>query len=162
MKKLATLGAVALLAFSVTACNKADPVADYKKFQEWYQMQEKTQATAQAEFQKQLAEVMGQQQKDPKAIEALLSNFASKVQETLKSLDAIDVKSEEIKALKDKTKAVLGLSNEVLTEQVKVMSTPANEAQAAQQAIQAKAQQLTQVAQELQKLQADLKAKFEK
>ncbi|WGE32390.1 hypothetical protein NYR60_01880 [Actinobacillus genomosp. 2] len=161
MKKLATLGAVALLAFSVTACNKADPAADYKKFQEWYQMQEKTQATAQAEFQKQLTEVMGQQQKDPKALETLLNSFAGKVQETLKSLDTIDVKSEEIKALKDKTKAVLGLSNEVLTEQVKLMAAPTAD-QAAQQAIQAKTQQLTQTAQELQKLQADLKAKFEK
>lgn len=159
MKKLATIGAVALLAFSVTACNKADPAADYKKFQEWYQVQEQTQATAQAEFQKQLAEVMGQKEKDPKALEAVLNNFAGKVQETLKSLDAVDVKSEEIKALKDKTKAVLGLSSEVLSEQVKVMAAPTAEAQ---QAIQAKAAQLNQAAQELQKLQADLKAKFAK
>ncbi|WGE75898.1 hypothetical protein [Actinobacillus equuli] len=158
MKKLATIGAVALLAFSVTACNKADPAADYKKFQEWYQVQEQTQATAQAEFQKQLAEVMGQKEKDPKALEAVLNNFG-KVQETLKSLDAVDVKSEEIKALKDKTKAVLGLSSEVLSEQVKVMAAPTAEAQ---QAIQAKAVQLNQAAQELQKLQADLKAKFAK
>ncbi|WP_018652216.1 hypothetical protein [Actinobacillus capsulatus] len=159
MKKLATIGAVALLAFSVTACNKADPAADYKKFQEWYQVQEQTQATAQAEFQKQLAEVMSQAEKDPKALETVLNNFAGKVQETLKSLDAVDVKSEEIKALKDKTKAVLGLSSEVLSEQVKVMSAPTAEAQ---QAIQAKAAQLNQAAQELQKLQADLKAKFAK
>lgn len=159
MKKLATIGAVALLAFSVTACNKADPAADYKKFQEWYQVQEQTQATAQAELQKQLTEVMSQAQKDPKALETVLNTFAGKVQETLKSLDAVDVKSEEIKALKDKTKAVLGLSNEVISEQVKVMAAPTAEAQ---QAIQAKAQQLNQAAQELQKLQADLKAKFEK
>lgn len=159
MKKLATIGAVALLAFSVTACNKADPAADYKKFQEWYQVQEQTQATAQAEFQKQLAEVMGQKEKDPKALETVLNNFAGKVQETLKSLDTIDVKSEEIKTLKDKTKAVLALSNEVLSEQVKVMAAPTAEAQ---QAIQAKAVQLNQAAQELQKLQADLKAKFAK
>ncbi|ABN73436.1 hypothetical protein ACQP31_01760 [Actinobacillus pleuropneumoniae] len=159
MKKLATIGAVALLAFSVTACNKADPAADYKKFQEWYQVQEQTQATAQAELQKQLTEVMSQAQKDPKALEAVLNTFAGKVQETLKSLDAVDVKSAEIKALKDKTKAVLGLSNEVISEQVKVMAAPTAEAQ---QAIQAKATQLNQAAQELQKLQADLKAKFEK
>ncbi|UKH15910.1 hypothetical protein [Actinobacillus pleuropneumoniae] len=159
MKKLATIGAVALLAFSVTACNKADPAADYKKFQEWYQVQEQTQAAAQAELQKQLTEVMSQAQKDPKALEAVLNTFAGKVQETLKSLDAVDVKSAEIKALKDKTKAVLGLSNEVISEQVKVMAAPTAEAQ---QAIQAKATQLNQAAQELQKLQADLKAKFEK
>ncbi|ABY68939.1 hypothetical protein [Actinobacillus pleuropneumoniae] len=159
MKKLATIGAVALLAFSVTACNKADPAVDYKKFQEWYQVQEQTQATAQAELQKQLTEVMSQAQKDPKALEAVLNTFAGKVQETLKSLDAVDVKSAEIKALKDKTKAVLGLSNEVISEQVKVMAAPTAEAQ---QAIQAKATQLNQAAQELQKLQADLKAKFEK
>lgn len=159
MKKLATIGAVALLAFSVTACNKADPAADYKKFQEWYQVQEQTQATAQAELQKQLTEVMSQAQKDPKALEAVLNTFAGKVQETLKSLDAVDVKSAEIKALKGKTKAVLGLSNEVISEQVKVMAAPTAEAQ---QAIQAKATQLNQAAQELQKLQADLKAKFEK
>ncbi|WP_427838884.1 hypothetical protein ACQP43_01740 [Actinobacillus pleuropneumoniae] len=159
MKKLATIGAVALLAFSVTACNKADPAVDYKKFQEWYQVQEQTQATAQAELQKQLTEVMSQAQKDPKALEAVLNTFAGKVQETLKSLDAVDVKSAEIKALKDKTKAVLGLSNEVISEQVKVMTAPTAEAQ---QAIQAKATQLNQAAQELQKLQADLKAKFEK
>ncbi|WP_150539943.1 hypothetical protein [Actinobacillus vicugnae] len=159
MKKLTTIGAVALLAFSVTACNKADPAADYKKFQEWYQVQEQSQAAAQAEFQKQLTEVMGQAEKDPKALETVLNNFAGKVQETLKSLDAIDVKSEEIKALKDKTKAVLGLSNEVLSDQVKVMAAPTAEAQ---QAIQAKAEKLNQAAQDLQKLQAELKAKFTK
>lgn len=159
MKKLTTIGAIALLAFSVTACNKADPAAEYKKFQEWYQVQEQTQATAQAEFQKQLSDVMGQAEKDPKALETVLNNFAGKVQETLKSLDAIDVKSEEIKALKDKTKAVLTLSNEVLSDQVKIIATPTPEAQ---QAIQAKAQQLNQAASELQKLQADLKAKFAK
>ena len=157
MKKLATIGAVALLAFSVTACNKGDPVADYKKFQEWYKVQEQSQATAQAEFQKQLADVMSKEPKDPKAVETVLNDFAGKVQETLKSLDAVEVGSDEIKGLKDKTKAVLALSSEVLTDQVKIMAAPTAEAQ---KALQDKAERLNQTAGELQKLQADLNAKY--
>lgn len=159
MKKLATIGAVALLAFSITACNKADPAADYQKFQAWYQTQEKAQAQAQADFQQQLAEVMGKQPQDPKALEAVLSTFAGKVQETVKSLDTVDVKSDEIKPLKDKTKALLTLSGDVLADQIKLMSAPTAEAK---QALQAKTQQLNQAAADLQKLQADLKAKFAK
>ncbi|AAP95513.1 hypothetical protein A6046_06600 [[Haemophilus] ducreyi] len=157
MKKLTTISAIALLAFSVTACNKPDPATDYKKFEEWYQLQEKTQATAQAEFQQQLAEIMAKDPKDPEAVDALLQSFSAKVQETLASLEKVDVNSDEIKALKEKTKTVLALSSEVLTEQLKVLATPNDEAQ---KVVQTKAEQLKEKAIELQKLQENLKAKF--
>ncbi|MCK3658161.1 hypothetical protein A4G18_05425 [Pasteurellaceae bacterium Pebbles2] len=157
MKKLATIGAIALLALSVTACEKADPVADYKKYDEWYQTQAPIQTAAQAEFNQQLADAMSSN--DSKKLEAAFQNFAGKVQETLKSLDAVNVKSDEIKALKEKAKGLLNLSNEVLTEQAKLVAEPNAEKQ---QAVQAKADKVKEYAGELEKLQAELQGKFSK
>lgn len=155
MKKLTTISAVALLTFGVAACNKVDPAAEYKQFQEWQQSQETARAEAQAEFQQQLA----QAQKDPKALETVLQNFAAKVQSTLNSLDSLNVKSEEIKGLKEKVRSVLSLSTELLTEQAKLLTTPSADAE---KAIQEKTVKLTEEANALQKLQADLNAKFAK
>lgn len=157
MKKLATLGLTALLAFGLVGCKKEDPAAEYKKFQAWQQSQEQVQQTAQAEFQTKLAAFMQSEQKDPKVLNDLLNGLSTRIQESVKSLDSVDVKSAEVKALKDKTKALLTLSTDVLAEQTKVLVAPSEEAQ---KAVQAKAAQLQQSVVELQKLQADLQAKF--
>lgn len=70
----------------------------------------------------------------------------------LKYLDA------QIKTFKEKTKSVLTLSSEVISEQVKTISTPND--QAALQAVQQKAQSLIEAGNELQKLNVELQQRF--
>lgn len=159
MKKLATLSAIALASFAVTACNKADPAAEYKQFQAWQQTQEKVRSEAQAEFQQQLVQFSAQQNSDIKNLEPVLQDFARKIEETGKSLDALNVKSNEIKGLKEKAKTVLTLSTELLTDQAKLLITPNEEAQ---KALQAKTTKLMEEANALQQLQAELDTKFGK
>ncbi|HDL6294653.1 TPA: lipoprotein HlpB, partial [Mannheimia haemolytica] len=126
--------------------------ADYQKLVDWNTAQESTMATAQAELQKKLAT------QDPKQIQEGLSAFNKKVEETVKSLDAIEVSDAQIKTFKEKTKSVLTLSSEVISEQVKTISTPND--QAALQAVQQKAQSLIEAGNELQKLNVELQQRF--
>ncbi|MEE3730764.1 Uncharacterised protein [Mannheimia haemolytica] len=126
--------------------------ADYQKLVDWNTVQESTMATAQAELQKKLAT------QDPKQIQEGLSAFNKKVEETVKSLDAIEVSDAQIKTFKEKTKSVLTLSSEVISEQVKTISTPND--QAALQAVQQKAQSLIEAGNELQKLNVELQQRF--
>ncbi|MDW0616262.1 hypothetical protein P2G70_01640 [Mannheimia haemolytica] len=95
---------------------------------------------------------------DPKQIQEGLSAFNKKVEETVKSLDAIEVSDAQIKTFKEKTKSVLTLSSEVISEQVKTISTPND--QAALQAVQQKAQSLIEAGNELQKLNVELQQRF--
>ncbi|QIM67016.1 lipoprotein HlpB [Mannheimia granulomatis] len=188
MNKLTKISATALVALFLAACDKpaqkapaAEPAkttesapvaqasateaakpmveapteaakADYQKLVDWNVAQEKTMATAQAELQQKLAS------QDPKQIQEGLTTFKQKVSEVVKSLESIEVSDAQIKAFKEKTKSVLTLSSEVLSEQVKAMGTPND--QALVEALQKKTQALIEEGNELQKLNAELQQRF--
>lgn len=188
MNKLTKISATALVALFLAACDKpeqkapvAEPAkttesvpaaqapatetakpmveapteaakADYQKLVDWNVAQEKTMATAQAELQQKLAT------QDPKQMQEGLTVFNQKVSEVVKSLESIEVSDAQIKAFKEKTKSVLTLSSEVLSEQVKTMATPND--QALVEALQKKTQSLIEEGNELQKLNAELQQRF--
>lgn len=124
---------------------------DFKKILDWNKTQEQIANAAQKTLQEKLAT------QDPKQIEAALAEFTKTVEETIKSLDAVEVKNALVKTFKEKTKAVLGLSNTIVADSVKVMANPTAEAQ---EALKAKTQQLLSQGGELQKLQAELQQTF--
>ncbi|WP_294088580.1 lipoprotein HlpB [uncultured Actinobacillus sp.] len=124
---------------------------DFKKILDWNKTQEQIANAAQKTLQEKLAT------QDPKQIEAALSEFTKTVEETIKSLDAVEVKNALVKTFKEKTKEVLGLSNTIVADSVKVMANPTAEAQ---EALKAKTQQLLSQGGELQKLQTELQQTF--
>ena len=124
---------------------------DFKKILDWNKTQEQIANAAQKTLQEKLAT------QDPKQIEAALSEFTKTVEDTIKSLDAVEVKNALVKTFKEKTKEVLGLSNTIVADSVKVMANPTAEAQ---EALKAKTQQLLSQGGELQKLQAELQQTF--
>lgn len=134
-----------------TSATNEQGIADFKKIVDWNQAQEQALAASQAELQQKIATG------DKGQIEAALKTFTTKVDEVLKSLDAVEVKDAAVALFKDKTKQTLTLSNELIAESVKVMANPTAEAQ---QVIQEKSQVLIQAGQELQKLQLELQQKF--
>ncbi len=125
--------------------------ADFKKILDWNKTQEQIANAAQKTLQEKLAT------QDPKQIEAALTEFTKTVEETIKSLDAVEVKNALVKTFKEKTKEVLGLSNTIVADSVKVMANPTAEAQ---ESLKAKTQQLLSQGGELQKLQAELQQTF--
>lgn len=137
---------------TTTAAPSEAAKADFQKLVEWNAAQEQTMAAAQAELQQKLTS------QDPKQIQEGLSAFNKKVEDTIKSLDAINVSDEQIKAFKEKTKSVLELSSDVLSSQVKVMTTP-NDASLVE-TIQKKSEALIGASTELQKLNAELQQRF--
>lgn len=151
MKKLMKLSATLLFAFCLSACEKPDPAADFKKLVEFGEKQQQSQAAFQSELRQKLAT------QDPQQIEAALTEFNQKVMQIAKELDAVEVKSEEIKAFKAKMKQGLTLSNELLSESVKMMKNPSEELQ---KSLQVKTQNALDFGKELQKLQAELQAKY--
>lgn len=188
MNKFTKISATALFAIFLTACDKpankpaeapkaesapaaqqapaaeaakteAAPVAadqqgaeDFKKIVDWNLSQEKALAGFQAELQQKLAS------QDKAQIEEALKTFTTKVDEVLKSLDALEIKNADVNAFKAKTKETLTLSNELIAESVKAMANPT--ATDVQKVIQDKTQQLMQSGADLQKLQAELQQKF--
>lgn len=172
MNKLTKIGATALFALFLSACDKAadtqpapaanttGPVealseaakADFQKILEWNQLQDKQLAEANAALQQKLVT------QDPKQIQEGLTEFNKQVEFMVKSLEAIEVSDAQIKAFKDKTKQVLSLSSEVLVGQVKAMATPND--QAAAQSVQQKSQTLIEAGSELQKLNVELQQRF--
>ncbi|HGO5853689.1 TPA: lipoprotein HlpB [Mannheimia haemolytica] len=137
---------------TVTTTETEAAKADYQKLVAWNDAQDKSMQAAQAELQQKLAT------QDPKQIQEGLTAFNSKVEETVKSLDAIEVSDAQIKTFKEKTKSVLTLSSEVLSDQVKAISNPNDEA--LKQAVQKKAETLMQANTELQKLSNELQQRF--
>ena len=121
---------------------------DFKKILDWNKTQEQIANAAQKTL---------QATQDPKQIEAALTEFTKTVEDTIKSLDAVEVKNALVKTFKEKTKEVLGLSNTIVADSVKVMANPTAEAQ---EALKAKTQQLLSQGGELQKLQAELQQTF--
>ncbi|MDY2946517.1 MAG: lipoprotein HlpB [Mannheimia varigena] len=126
--------------------------ADYQKLVAWNAEQEASMAAAQAELQQKLAT------QDAKQMQDGLSTFSKKVEDTVKSLDAVEVSDTQLKEFKEKTKSVLTLSNEVISEQVKALSNPSDEA--AKQALQQKTQTLINAGNELQQLNVALQQRF--
>ncbi|MDO4430565.1 MAG: hypothetical protein Q4B95_04605 [Lonepinella koalarum] len=151
MNKLLKIGAPVLFAFFLSACDKPDPAADFKRLMEFSEKQQQSQIAFQAELQQKLAS------QDPKQIEVALNDFSEKVKATAKDLEAVEVKSDEVKAFKVKMTEALNLSNELLADSVKMMQNPTIEAQ---QALQQKSQQALKTAEELQKQQAELQQKY--
>lgn len=151
MKKLMKLSAILLFAFCLSACEKPDPAADFKKLVEFGEKQQQSQVAFQTELRQKLAT------QDPQQIEAALTEFNQKVMQITKELDAVEVKSDEIKAFKAKMKQGLTLSNELLSESVKMMKNPSEELQ---KSLQVKTQNALDFGKELQKLQAELQAKY--
>lgn len=151
MNNVMKIGAMVLLAFFVSACDKPDPAADFRRLMEFSEKQQQSQIAFQAELQQKLAS------QDPKQIESALNEFSEKVKVTAKELDAVEVKSDEVKAFKVKMKDALTLSNELLSDSVKMIQTPTEEGQ---QALEQKAQDALKIAEELQKQQAELQQKY--
>lgn len=153
MKKLMKLSATLLFAFCLSACEKPDPAADFKKLVEFGEKQQQSQVAFQTELRQKLAT------QDPQQIEAALTEFNQKVMQITKELDAVEVKSDEIKSFKSKMKDGLTLSSELLADSIKVMQNPTEEGQ---KALQEKTQNTLKTAQELQQIQMELQKKYAK
>ncbi|MEG9499187.1 lipoprotein HlpB [Mannheimia indoligenes] len=184
MNKFTKISATALVALFLAACDKPAPKApateaapaatpaaetakqaemtvaapseaakaDYQKLAAWNAEQEKSMQAAQVELQQKLAT------QDPKQMQEGLVAFNKKVEDTVKSLEAVDLSDAQLKELKEKSKSALTLSSEVLNEQVKVLSNPADEA--LKQSAQKKSEALIEINTELQRISAEVEKRF--
>lgn len=140
-------------AVQLSAEELAQGKTDLQKILDWNKAQEQAANAAQQKLQTELAT------NDPKKVEAALVEFTKTVDETVKTLDAVEVKSPLVVAFKAKTKEVLTLSSSIVADSVKVMSQPTPESQ---NALAEKTQQLIQEGNVLQQLQAELQQTFGK
>ena len=138
-------------AVQLSAEELAQGKTDLQKILDWNKAQEQAANAAQQKLQTELAT------NDPKKVEAALVEFTKTVDETVKTLDAVEVKSPLVVAFKAKTKQVLTLSSSIVADSVKVMSQPTPESQ---NALAEKTQQLIQEGNVLQQLQAELQQTF--
>ena len=138
-------------AVQLSAEELAQGKTDLQKILDWNKAQEQAANAAQQKLQTELAT------NDPKKVEAALVEFTKTVDETVKTLDAVEVKSPLVVAFKAKTKEVLTLSSSIVEDSVKVMSQPTPESQ---NALAEKTQQLIQEGNVLQQLQAELQQTF--
>lgn len=138
-------------AVQLSAEELAQGKADLQKILDWNKAQETAANAAQQKLQEQLAT------NDPKKIEAALVEFTKAVDETVKTLDAVEVKNTLVANFKAKTKEVLALSSTIVADSVKVMAQPTPESQ---NALAEKTQQLIQEGNALQQLQAELQQVF--
>ena len=138
-------------AVQLSAEELAQGKADLQKILDWNKAQEQAANAAQQKLQTELAT------NDPKKVEAALVEFIKTVDETVKTLDAVEVKSPLVAAFKAKTKEVLTLSSAIVADSVKVMAQPTPESQ---NALAEKTQQLIQEGNVLQQLQAELQQTF--
>ncbi|WP_109077504.1 lipoprotein HlpB [Aggregatibacter kilianii] len=183
MNKFTKISATALFALFLTACDKpadkpadakpeaaaqtqaapataeaakTDEAADYKKLVDWNKSQEQTQLQAQQKFQQDL--VAAVQAKDDKKVQEAIDTFNKSVQETIASLDALNISADSVKAVKEQTKNVLGLASNLLVEQANV--SLANPTPDQQKAYMEKAEKLRDAMLELQKQSVALEQKF--
>ena len=138
-------------AVQLSAEELAQGKTDLQQILDWNKAQEQAANAAQQKLQTELAT------NDPKKVEAALVEFTKTVDETVKTLDAVEVKSPLVVAFKAKTKEVLTLSSSIVADSVKVMSQPTPESQ---NALAEKTQQLIQEGNVLQQLQAELQQTF--
>lgn len=138
-------------AVQLSAEELAQGKTDLQKILDWNKAQEQAANAAQQKLQTELAT------NDPKKVEAALVEFTKTVDETVKTLDAVEVKSPLVAAFKAKTKEVLTLSSSIVADSVKVMAQPTPESQ---NALAEKTQKLIQEGNVLQQLQAELQQTF--
>ena len=71
------------------------------------------------------------QAKDEKKIEEAIKTFNKTVEDTIASLDKLEVASPSVKSIKDQNKEVLALSSELLVDQLNLATKAPTEEQAA-------------------------------
>ena len=187
MNKFTKISATALFALFLTACDKpadkpapaktettqpapeakqeaakpaeatpAQEQADYNKLLEWNASQAQAQMTAQQKLQSDLTAAV--QAKDEKKIEEAIKTFNKTVEDTIASLDKLDITAPSVKSIKDQNKEVLALSSELLVDQLNLATKAPTEEQT--KAYQAKVEKLQAAVAKLQKDGADLAQKF--
>ena len=95
---------------------------------------------------------------DPKQIEEAVKGFTAYIDDTIKSLDALDIKNTQVVDFRTLAKDVLGLSRDVMVDSLKVASNPQDAD--LQKGLQTKVQDLMQKSQNLLNSQNELKTKF--
>jgi lipoprotein hlpB len=180
MNKFTKFSATALLALFLTACDKpadkapeekqetaqtqaasevkVDEKGDYQKLVDWNKAQEQTQLQSQQKFQQDL--VAAVQAQDEKKVKEAIETFNQSVKDTITSLDALDVKAESIKSIKEQTKNVLSLASGLLVDQANMSFTNSAQAPEQQKAYAEKAEALRNAMIELQKQSVELEQKF--
>ena len=98
------------------------------------------------------------QAKDEKKIEEAIKTFNKTVEDTIASLDKLDITAPSVKNIKDQNKEVLALSSELLVDQLNLATKAPTEEQT--KAYQAKVEKLQAAVAKLQKDGADLAQKF--
>jgi len=158
MNKFTKISATALFALFLTACDKpadkpapakpettqpapeakqeaakpaeatpAQEQADYNKLLEWNASQAQAQMAVQQKLQSDLTAAV--QAKDEKKIEEAIKTFNKTVEDTIASLDKLEVASPSVKSIKDQNKEVLALSSELLVDQLNLATkAPTEEA----------------------------------
>ena len=188
MNKFTKISATALFALFLTACDKpadkpapaktettqpapeakqeaakpaeatpAQEQADYNKLLEWNASQAQAQMAAQQKLQSDLTAAV--QAKDEKKIEEAIKTFNKTVEDTIASLDKLEVASPSVKSIKDQNKEVLALSSELLVEQLG-LATQKAPSEAQTKALQEKVQKLQTAVVKLQQDSAALAQKF--
>ncbi|MGP1573833.1 lipoprotein HlpB [Aggregatibacter segnis] len=180
MNKFTKISATALLALFLTACDKpadkapetkpeaaqtqavsevkVDEKGDYQKLVDWNKAQEQTQLQSQQKFQQDL--VAAVQAQDEKKVKEAIETFNQSVKDTITSLDALDVKAESIKSIKEQTKNVLSLASGLLVDQANMSFTNPTQTPEQQKAYAEKAEALRNAMSELQKQSVELEQKF--
>ena len=95
---------------------------------------------------------------DPKQIEEAVKGFTAYIDDTIKSLDALDIKNTQVVDFRNLAKDVLGLSRDVMVDSLKIASNPQDAD--LQKGLQTKVQDLMQKSQNLLNSQNELKTKF--
>ena len=188
MNKFTKISATALFALFLTACDKpadkpapakpettqpapeakqeaakpaeatpAQEQADYNKLLEWNASQAQAQMAAQQKLQSDLTAAV--QAKDEKKIEEAIKTFNKTVEDTIASLDKLEVASPSVKSIKDQNKEVLALSSELLVDQLG-LATQKAPSEAQTKALQEKVQKLQTAVVKLQQDSAALAQKF--
>ena len=180
MNKFTKITATALLALFLTACDKpadkapeakletaqtqavsevkVDEKGDYQKLVDWNKAQEQTQLQSQQKFQQDL--VAAVQAQDEKKVKEAIETFNQSVKDTITSLDALDVKAESIKSIKEQTKNVLSFASGLLVDQANMSFTNPTQTPEQQKAYAEKAEVLRKAMAELQKQSVELEQKF--
>ena len=155
MNKLFKVGATLLFALFLAACNKADPAAELKKLEDWSIANQQAQATFQADFQKKMASG------DLAQIEQAAKEFNDNFSKIEQSLAAVDVKNDEVKALKTKMQETLKLSTSLIQDGVELLRNP-DQSPEKVAAVQKKTEETIKSSQEVLKLRSELAEKFNK
>ena len=95
---------------------------------------------------------------DPKQIEEAVKGFTAYIDDTIKSLDSLDIKNTQVVDFRTLAKDVLGLSRDVMVDSLKIASNPQDAD--LQKGLQTKVQDLMQKSQNLLNSQDELKTKF--